>query len=100
MCTPTTRREPNLAAQPPLFAVDATTATSGRSATHTSISGEDAYLCAWLRSRLELTTRTLREESALTHTPSDRRQIWRLLQQVRARGLDLTLGARVFGKAA
>ncbi len=50
---------------------------------------EDAYLCAWLRSRLDPVTRTLRDDSALTVTAYDQRQIARLLKAARARGLSI-----------
>ncbi len=51
------------------------------------LSQEDGYLVKWLASRLEPTTLTLREESALTALPSDQRQIARLLGIARERRL-------------
>ena len=87
---PTRASQPNLAEQPPLFASDATTAASDLSARSTALlRAEDAYLCAWLRARLDSATLTLREDSALTVTTSDQRRIWRLLQAARARRLDV-----------
>ena len=56
---------------------------------HDHLSTEDGYLVKWLSSRLEPTTLTLREESALTATAADRRQIARLLKAARARGLSI-----------
>src|SRR6185312_12687102 len=57
---------------------------------------EDAYLCAWLRSRLDdaLGYRHLREDSALVVTASDRAQVTRLLREAQRRGLDLASGVR------
>jgi len=48
---------------------------------------EDKYLCAWLRSRLEEGTWIIREESALTATESDRRQVTGLAHKARSLGL-------------
>ena len=48
---------------------------------------EDKYLCAWLRSRLEDGLWLIRQESALTATESDRRQVTRLAHKARALGL-------------
>ncbi len=55
----------------------------------TAMDPEDAYLCAWLRSRIDPVTRTLRDDSALTVTAYDQRQIARLLKAARARGLSI-----------
>ena len=48
---------------------------------------ENAYLCAWLRSRLEDGLWLIRQESALTATESDRRQVTTLANTARQRGL-------------
>ena len=48
---------------------------------------ESAYLCAWLRSRLEDGLWLLREESALTATQQQRRQVTRLAHKARSLGL-------------
>ena len=99
------RREPNLAAQVALFTEETTPAQICSSATYTAdcnseVNEEDVYLCAWLRSRLERVTLTLREESALTVTPAQQRQIARLLTLARARSLDIaTMGALRFGRS-
>lgn len=87
---PTTHSQPNLAEQPSLFASDATAASSSLSAPSTAIlRAEDAYLCAWLRGRIDRATLTLRDDSALTVTPADQRRIWRLLQVAKARKLTI-----------
>ncbi len=74
----------NTTIQPSLFS---TTPATTRTSTLTS---EDAYLVAWLRSRIDPLTRTLRDDSALTVTRYDQRQIARLLKAARARGLTIT----------
>jgi len=48
---------------------------------------ESAYLCAWLRSRLEDGLWLIRQDSALTATESERRQVTRLAQKARSLGL-------------
>jgi hypothetical protein len=52
-----------------------------------SLDQESAYLCAWLRSRLEESLWLIREESALTATEQQRRQVTRLAHKARALGL-------------
>lgn len=59
---------------------------------------ESRYLCAWLRSRLEDGTWTLREESALTATAHDKAQVTRLAHKARALGL--SVWTRRAGRAA
>ena len=97
--TAVTHSQANLTTQPALPLFDASPDASILSARNTTISDEDRYLCAWLRSRLDLATLTLQDDSALTVTPSDQRQIWRLLQQAKHRGLDLRAVAQQ-GRAA
>jgi len=48
---------------------------------------ENQYLCAWLRSRLEDGLWLIRQESALTATEQQRRQVARLAHKARALGL-------------
>jgi len=57
------------------------------SAPSRGIQDEDRYLCAWLRSRLEDGLWLLREESALTATEQQRRQVTRLAHKARSLGL-------------
>src|SRR5690348_2140123 len=66
------------------------------------LSQEDGYLVKWLSSRLEPSTLTLREESALLATRSDRRQVMRLLGIAREKQLidHLRHTAQMVGKAA
>ena len=48
---------------------------------------ESAYLCAWLRSRLEDGLWLIRQESALTATQQQRQQVTRRAHKARALGL-------------
>ena len=91
-----THCKPNLAVQIALplpgYPSGTIPAASATSATHThglssSPQHENDYLCAWLRSRLEEGTWIIREESALTATESDRRQVTGLAHKARSLGL-------------
>jgi hypothetical protein len=89
----TTRSQANLAVQIALplsgYLSDAPPDASVTSATNTATldEGETRYLAAWLCSRLEDGLWLLREESALTATSTQRRQITRLAHMARRRGL-------------
>lgn len=83
--TPATRYKANLAIQPSLFTSATPKAATTFSAPHRGILDQESrYLCAWLRSRLEDGTWTIRGESALTATAHDRAQVTRLALQARA----------------
>jgi len=92
----TTRSQPNLAVQIALplsgYPFDTSGGASLTSATNPATQKaprdpEMEYLCAWLRSRLEDGLWLIRQESALTATESDRRQVTRLAHKARALGL-------------
>lgn len=92
----TTHSKPNLAVQIALplsgYPFDISGGASLTSATNSatqkaSRDPEMEYLCAWLRSRLEEGTWLIRQESALTATESDRRQVTRLAHKARSLGL-------------
>ena len=84
----TTHSRQNLAVQMALpLSRHRSTATATASATSATHAQDNAYLCAWLRSRLEDGTWTIRGESALTATSSDRAQVTRLAHKARALGL-------------
>ena len=77
----------NLTVQAELFASISPSTATTFSAPSRGIQDEDRYLCAWLRSRLENGLWLLREESALTATEQQRRQVTRLAHKARALGL-------------
>jgi|GEM_PF-5348686 len=84
----TTRYKANPVIQATLFASTSPKAVTAFSAPSRGIlDQESAYLCAWLRSRLEEGTWLIRQESALTATESDRRQVTRLAATARRDGL-------------
>jgi len=81
----TTRSQPNLVHQINLFEQNPPTASTTFSAPSRGIlDQESAYLCAWLRSRLEDGLWLIRQESALTATEQQRRQVTRLAHKARA----------------
>ena len=84
----TTRYKANPVIQASLFASTSPKAATTFSAPSRGIlDQESAYLCAWLRSRLEDGLWLIRQESALTATEQQRRQVTRLALKARALGL-------------
>ena len=84
----TTRYKANPVIQASLFASTSPKAVTTFSAPRRGVlDQESAYLCAWLRSRLEEGTWIIRAESALTATESDRRQVTTLANTARQHGL-------------
>src|SRR5690348_2447534 len=84
----TTRYKANPVIQAPLFAsISPKAATTFSAPSRGILDQESAYLCKWLRSRLEDGLWLIRQESALTATESDRRLIAGLANTARALGL-------------